>query len=77
MKSIYPFAWDGGKNHFCFDYRDFANRPQIIFWNTDYMLTDDLEAAEKICDTFDELLRGSIQIVGSAINMEVLRMMKY
>ncbi|MCS1351165.1 SMI1/KNR4 family protein [Mechercharimyces sp. CAU 1602] len=51
---IFPFAWDVGKNHFCFDYR--GGDPTIIFLDTDYFISHNPEAAEPICDSFDEFL---------------------
>ncbi|SMO95265.1 SMI1/KNR4 family protein [Melghirimyces algeriensis] len=55
FEKIYPFAWDGGKNNFCFDYRD-PKRPWIIFMDTDYFISYNPEAAEKVCRTFEEFL---------------------
>ncbi|MCS1351674.1 SMI1/KNR4 family protein [Mechercharimyces sp. CAU 1602] len=58
---IIPFAFDRSNCHFCFDYRNKTTR--IIYFDTDYLISETPEAAEKVCNGFDDFLNQHLSKV--------------
>ena len=56
-----PFARDAGGNYICFDYRDNASSPRIVFWEHEkaFLSTDD--SVVKISDSFSHFM-NSLQV---------------
>ena len=58
---IIPFAGDCGGNYVCFDYRDNASSPNIVFWEHEKAFLGKNDAVVKISDSFTQFM-DSLQV---------------